>query len=321
MRRLKSYIPIALVRVSRPFRRVVARWRWVRRTRRRFRRALPATVNEKIQYRMAFDRRPILTLFADKYAVRAYVRERVGPQVLTELYAVVDRFEELDVGSLPERCVIKPSHGSGAVILVDDRAPADAVLPAPEDPSAWTLIAARVRRSALHAPEFQQICQSWLRNSYSPVAEWAYRNVPARLIVEELLDVEGQVPVDYKFWCFNGRVELIQVDAGRFQQHSQSLHLPDWTQIEAVIAAPAPSNPPPRPAQLDALISVAVRLAAGIDFARVDLYLLGGQVRFGEMTCYPLTGQGSMTPESTFTALAGGWRPWEHVTAESRVEP
>jgi hypothetical protein len=29
MRRLKSYVPIAMVRASRPVRRVVARWRWV----------------------------------------------------------------------------------------------------------------------------------------------------------------------------------------------------------------------------------------------------------------------------------------------------
>jgi hypothetical protein len=85
---------------------------------------------------MAFDCRPILTLFADRCAVRDYVRERVGSNAPTELYAVVDRFEELDVGSMPERCVIKPSHGSGAGIIVDDRAPVDAVLLAPKDPSA-----------------------------------------------------------------------------------------------------------------------------------------------------------------------------------------
>jgi hypothetical protein len=319
MRRLKSYVPIALVRASRPLRRLVARWRWVRRTRRRFRRALPATVHEKIQYRMAFDRRPILTLFADKYAVRDYVRERVGPEVLTEVYATVERFKDLDVESLPERCVIKPSHGSGAVIIVDDRAPIEAVLPTPKHISEWTFAAVRVRKSALLTPQFRQICESWLRNRYSPVSEWAYRNVPARLIVEELLAVEGDVPPDFKMWCVNGYVKFIQVDADRFGEHSQSLHLPDWTPLEAWIAAPAPVQRPPKPEHLDELLAVTMRLAEGIDFARIDLYLVDGRVRFGEMTFYPLAGGGSMSPTSVFTALAADWRPWEHVAPGPRV--
>ncbi|MEI9985067.1 MAG: hypothetical protein WDN69_18865 [Aliidongia sp.] len=42
----------------------------------------PKGFNEKIQARKIFDRRPILTVMADKVAVRDYVAERVGREVL-----------------------------------------------------------------------------------------------------------------------------------------------------------------------------------------------------------------------------------------------
>ena len=45
----------------------------------------PTTYSEKLRYRMATDRRKILTMFADKVAVREYVSEKVGDQVLTQL--------------------------------------------------------------------------------------------------------------------------------------------------------------------------------------------------------------------------------------------
>ena len=46
----------------------------------------PATFNERILYRKLFDRRPLLAMFTDKYAVREYVAEKVGAHILPELY-------------------------------------------------------------------------------------------------------------------------------------------------------------------------------------------------------------------------------------------
>jgi hypothetical protein len=313
MQALKPYVPISLVRASRPLRRVVARWRWVRWNRRRFRDEFPVTINEKVQYRMAFDRRPILTLFADKYAVREYVRERVGPEVLTELYAVVERFDDLKLDALPERFVIKPSHGSGAVIIVDDRAPADAVLPPPKHRSEWTSIATRVRKSALLAPEFADICESWLRNRYSPVTEWAYRNVPARLIVEELLDDEGDVPSDYKIYVFNGRVAFVEVFHDRLHGYRLDFFLPEWKQIGESVGSPRCGIRLGPPDSLPTLLRLAAELARGVDFVRVDLYDVSGRVVFGELTNYPAAGNASLYPEALFIELASDWKPWEVV--------
>jgi hypothetical protein len=54
--------------------------------------------------------------------------------------------------------------------------------------------------------------------------EFAYLKIPPKLIVEELLkDERGEIPIDFKFWCINGRVEVIQVDIARFSNHCRLL--------------------------------------------------------------------------------------------------
>jgi len=76
----------------------------------------------KVRYKMAHDRRPIITKFADKVAVRDYVKEMIGPEFLTELYLVTDNPEEIDLLKLPREFAFKPSHGSGAGIFVHESA-------------------------------------------------------------------------------------------------------------------------------------------------------------------------------------------------------
>jgi hypothetical protein len=91
---------------------------------------LPVTVNQKIRWKMLKDRNPLLTTFADKRAVRDYVAERVGPDVLTHLHAIVADPDELDFDALPREFVLKPSHGSNGVWIVTTQAPPGGRLPA-----------------------------------------------------------------------------------------------------------------------------------------------------------------------------------------------
>ena len=41
-------------------------------------------------------------------------------------------------------------------------------------------------------------------------------------------DIAIDVPKDYKFFTFNGKVHIIQVDGERFSGHRRSLYDPDW---------------------------------------------------------------------------------------------
>jgi hypothetical protein len=55
------------------------------------------------------------------------------------------------------------------------------------------------------------------------------------------------------------------------------------------------------------MISVAMALAAGADFIRVDLYETNKGVKFGELTNYPGGGIEKFVPESLDDELGTTW--------------
>lgn len=291
----------------------IAGWWWSRRVLHQFRRRPPRTLNEKIRYRMAADRRAVLTTFADKAAVRDYVAARAGPDYLTECYAIVTDPAEIPWSDLPDRFVIKPTHASGAVILVDDRAPRDRAIPDPDPTMLWRT-KCRIHPERVDQERVMRLARSWLGSSYwraHGITEWAYRDIPPQLIIEELLGDESAnaAPRDYKFWCFDGIPRFLQVDIDRFEDHRRSLHLPDWTPLDATILYPPPPERPARPDSLDRMLEVARELSVGIDFLRVDLYATDGRVVFGELTNYPEGGGGAMHPEQVLSELGAEWDP------------
>ena len=89
----------------------------------------PHTFREKVRYKMLRDHRALVVTFADKAAVRDYVATVVGGRYLPRAYAIVDDPAALRDVSLPDAYVVKPTHGSGAAIVVSDRAPREARLP------------------------------------------------------------------------------------------------------------------------------------------------------------------------------------------------
>ncbi len=259
----------------------------------------PVTFSEKVQYKMLRDHRNLLVTFADKAGVRDHVAAVVGDRYLSDCYGVVDRPEDLAALELPESWVLKPTHGSGAVLVVTPDAPAAAVLPDPDGP--WLCTAVRpegLDRRALH-----RLCAAWLDRVHGggPNTEWAYGHVPPRLLVEEYLQVPdgapGAVPDDHKLFVFHGRCRYVQVDTGRFGAHTQDFFLPaSWERLPLSGGLPAADPVPARPARLAEMIAVAERLGRDTDFVRVDLYALGDRVVVGELTNYPAAGHPPFFP-------------------------
>jgi hypothetical protein len=251
---------------------------------------------------MAKDRRPILTTFADKIAVRHYVAEVVGPAILPALYEVASDPDQLDRKRLPAECVIKPSHASGLTLFLADQASLVQLAPRSIPDRVTT-------KQALDWDQFVATSRRWLAMRYSDVElEWAYRNVSPRLMVEELLrDVGGGLPPDYKFFVFNGRVGLVQVDTDRFRDHRRNLFSPDWRPVEARLLHPPADSPPPQPNALDEMIWVAEALGQETDFVRVDLFNIEDRVVFGELTSYPEGPNAAFSPPSFDQDLGHYW--------------
>ncbi|HUI03782.1 MAG TPA: ATP-grasp fold amidoligase family protein [Acidimicrobiales bacterium] len=265
------------------------------------------TFSEKLLWKMAKDRRPLLTTFADKVAVRDYVASAVGPEVLTALYAVVDDPADLDPSALPDQFVVKPNHTSGTIWIVDNTRPEEGVVQLSSEMF-------RSSRQALDWDALVAACRRWLSIRYADFElEWAYRGIQPKILVEELLvDPHEPTPLDYKFYVLNGRTRLLEVHMNRFGERRCNLVRPDWTPVEAKLPCASDPNGAPRPASLDKMLHIAETLGQDTDFVRVDLYDIDGRIVFGELTNYPggLWGPGDppFSPHEFNVELGGYWR-------------
>ncbi|NRB84719.1 MAG: glycosyltransferase, partial [Winogradskyella sp.] len=60
--------------------------------------------------------------YVDKYAVRGIVEAKIGSQYLNDLILVYDKVDDIKLDELPEKFVLKGTHGSGYNIIVKDKA-------------------------------------------------------------------------------------------------------------------------------------------------------------------------------------------------------
>ena len=279
--------------------RLVRQWRLVKTSR-------PQTFNEKVRYKMLRDHRPLVVTFADKAAVRDYVAATVGAEYLPRAYGVLDDAAGLVDLVLPDEYVVKPTHGSGGVVLVSRQAGADARLPEPGD--AWTY--RQVRPDTFEPAELVRVGAEWLANPFGggPNQEWAYSRVPRRILVEELLaGPDGGLPADHKFFVFHGRCHYVQVIGGRFGRPTEDFYRPSWERLELKGSKRTARAPLPRPQRLDEMIELAERLGAETDFVRVDLYALPDRLVFGELTNYPAGGYAPFNPPSFDLEFGRHW--------------
>lgn len=141
--------------------------------------------------------------------------------------------------------------------------------------------------------EVRRRCARWLKsNYYREGREWQYKNIPPRIMVEKLLlDDDGNVPNDYKFHCFNGRVGVVRVDIDRHANHRRNFYDVTWTKLPFTWSACVGSRPLwPQgrdiecPPVLDQVVVMTEEIARSFTYIRVDWYVLGSAVYFGEVT-------------------------------------
>jgi TupA-like ATPgrasp len=232
----------------------------------------PKTFNEKLQRNKLFRRRSRQTIFADKIAVRDYVKQKVGSHVLTKLYWTGTDLRGVPHGILPKKFVIKANHSSGTNLIVNNR-----------DTFNWK--------------QAYEQTSHWLTQDYSEMwAEWEYRWIEPRLLIEEFLEGKnGMSPWDYKFFCFHGRVEIVGIHSDRFLNHTRAYVGRNFELLQLRHRyAPYPGAVVP-PANFSGMIEVAEALAGKESFIRVDLYDVGRPI-FGELTLHPTAGLWRFNP-------------------------
>ena len=151
----------------------------------------PRDINEKIQWLLCYSDTSMWTLCSDKYNVRDYVKSKGLEDILVPLLGVWDKAEDVDFESLPDKFVIKCNHDSGSVIAVDKSKGYD------PDAIRADLSSHLARRYGYRAGEL-------FYNRIKP------RIIAERYIEQDIPVLQG-MPVDYKFWCFDGKVKYIQL--------------------------------------------------------------------------------------------------------------
>lgn len=241
----------------------------------------PQRFTEKIQWKKLYDHNPLYTKCADKYLVREYVKEKIGEKYLIPLLYQTDKPEEIPFDKLPLPYIIKANHGCGWNIIIRDR-------------------------KDIHKKEIISKCRNWLKsNIYFIGREWQYKDIKPRVLIEKLiLDERGLIPEDYKFQCFGGKVEFIQVDTDRFDNHKKSFYDSNWKFLPFVWCTQKNNKPTfeadnkiNKPKNLKKMVKIAEKLSKDFDFVRVDLYFIDNKIYFGELTFTPSSGLDIFFPE------------------------
>ncbi|MEI9906975.1 MAG: ATP-grasp fold amidoligase family protein [Actinomycetota bacterium] len=271
----------------------------------------PQTFNEKVTYKMAFDRRDLLTEIADKVRVRDYVEARVGDKYLSKLFDIVDRLPSERPDYLPQNFAVKSTHGCGGSVFVWEKAP-KIELPTDLKEIFWQRFL--IHPENLEWEQLVALSDKWMKQSYywgvGRFPEWAYKNIEPQIILEELHNnSEGALPNDLRFFMFDGKCELIMVDTPRILAPTKrDLYDSQWNRLDAEHRFERSEHGSPKPDELEEMLEVAEALSQGLDFVRVDLYATNKGIKFGELTSYPGAGNGEFRPHSFDTWLGSKWK-------------
>jgi len=240
----------------------------------------PNTFNEKLQWLKLYDRKSEYNIYVNKHAVRSFIAETIGEKYLIPLIDVYNSVEEIDWDVLPNKFVLKCTHGSGSNIICSDK-------------------------DKFEIEEAKKKLKKWMnKNWYWFGREWPYKNIKPRIISEKYL--QGNI-TDYKFMCFHGEPKLIQIHRNRgSKDRTLDFYDIDWNKTEIRRKMPTAKELIPKPDNLEEMLEVARKLSKNEVHCRIDLYEVKGKVYFGEKTLYTASGFSEFAKEK-YDELLGSW--------------
>ena len=241
----------------------------------------PRTCGVKVNWRILHDRRPELVRACDKLEMKAMARERIpDPQRLRipETWWTGTDVDDIPEELLTRKAILKPNDGSGDVVF----------LPATRE-------------------ELRTATADWLTGEQAErLGEWGYSQAQHVMLIEELIPFDSDLP-DYKFSVFSDGEIVLEVHTGRFTEHRCTYYNNNWEKYDASSTYLPASEQVTRPERLEDMFALAAELGAGWDYIRVDFYVSGDDIWFGEYSPYPGGGVTRFVPPSFDAWLGSHW--------------
>lgn len=235
----------------------------------------PKTFNEKLNWLKIYDRNPNHTIMVDKYEVKKYVADKIGAQYVIPTLGVWDNFDDIDFDSLPDQFVLKCTHDSGGVVICKDK-------------------------SALDIEATRKIINKSLKtNYYWRGREWPYKNVRPRILAEKFISLSDPTCAEYKMFFNNGKLKYTMVCTGEAHvigKRTNDLFDADFNHIPVKTENLNAKVTAVKPEAYDELVRLGKLLSEGHILLRVDFYLLGKIIYFGELTFFHDSGYTPLTP-------------------------
>lgn len=246
----------------------------------------PQRFSEKIQWLKLNYKDKNASIGADKVAVRGMVSEKVGKKYLVPVVGIFKNSREIDWDSLPNKFVAKINNGCGLNIICLDK-------------------------NKLNKEDTLSKLDDWMkatRNHYWKNYEWNYKNIKPQIIIEQYIGNNKNQINEYKFMYVGGKLAFIQVPAERDLKDQFNVKLgyysSEWDQVSISRKGhPSPDKPISKPKKLKEMLKVSEELAKGFILCRVDLYEVGDEIKFGELTFTPGNGIAEYKPDSWDTRL------------------
>lgn len=241
----------------------------------------PKRFTEKLQvYKMKY-RNPEMLRCTDKFEVRRYIEEKGMGQYLIPLIGIYDRVEDIDFNALPQQFVAKTTDGGGGnQVLVCKN------------------------KGRLAESEFKDKLDGWMGmpKAKNSGREWAYENgYPRRILIEKLIGDEKQADLlDYKFFCFNGKVACVYGISDRQVGVSAQLGIYDVDFNKLAVDRCDERHqivPLQKPLNYQKMVDLSEKLSSNFPHVRVDLYNINGCIYFGELTFYDGSGYMKFNPD------------------------
>lgn len=230
----------------------------------------PIRYTEKLQYLRlyVYPKDDLVSKCASRDGVREYIKELGFEKYLIPIYGVFDNFDEIDFSILPNKFVMKCTHACAFNKIVLDK-------------------------NNLDIKKLRKQFNKWLKINYgNKTVEKHYSKIKPRIIIEQYIGDENNLPLEYKIHVFNGIAKSLYVVSGRGKDIRYNNYYIDWTPFDGsqFNGWKKTNYPLNKPDNFDEMVFLAESLAKNFPFVRVDLYNINGKIYFSEMTFTPAKG-------------------------------